>query len=64
MGKSNKRRVCVGFGDKIHECEETAGTRWTPHYCKDCDKKRRDSISKSLEDIIRKMKPTPDRGTP
>ena len=42
---------CVGFGEKSGKCENTAGTKWSPYWCEECNMERLDHISKRLKDL-------------
>jgi len=42
---------CIGYGEFEGKCDNEAGTPWTPYWCLRCDKIRRATITKQLEDI-------------
>ena len=42
------------------DCSKDAGTRWGPYWCPDCDKRRLDRISASMETLLA----TPTDGVP
>lgn len=44
-------RRCIGYGEFEGKCKNSPGTPWTPYWCDRCDKIRRETITKSLEDI-------------
>ncbi len=46
-------------GTKCLECDEPAGTAWTPHWCPKCDIKRKRQISDSLASMLSNLNPTP-----
>lgn len=46
-------KKCIGFGPYEGICKNTAGTKWTPHWCLRCDELRRERISKALVALIR-----------
>jgi hypothetical protein len=46
---------CIGYGEKEGKCTNEAGTPWTPHWCKECDQVRRDTITKQLQGLIKKQ---------
>jgi hypothetical protein len=48
-------KICIGFGPYEGNCENPAGTPWTPHWCDRCDRLRRDTITKQLETIKAKF---------
>ncbi len=33
------------------DCNNPAGTRWSPYWCKECNIKRMDNITKNLEEF-------------
>ena len=35
---------CIGFGEFQGKCENEAGTKWSPHWCKRCNELRFDHI--------------------
>ncbi len=47
---------CIGYGDKAGKCKAEAGTPWSPYWCRECDEKRRQAITKQLDAIMEKMK--------
>jgi len=51
-GNSSKCRI----GGKCIEinCNNPAGTAWSPYWCVDCNIKRMDKITKQLDDIVNK----------
>jgi Zn finger protein HypA/HybF involved in hydrogenase expression len=51
--KCTNGHVCqVPSGRKCVDCgQPAAGTKWGPYWCPDCDKKRLDRITASLEAI-------------
>jgi len=46
------KRICRGYGNTEGKCKEEAGTPWTPHWCFECDKVRRETITKHLEALV------------
>jgi len=42
---------CIGYGIYEGKCNNKTGTPWTPFWCLRCDKIRRKTITKSLEEI-------------
>jgi hypothetical protein len=45
-------KKCIGYGEFEGKCNNEAGTPWTPHWCDRCDKIRRATITKNLEEIL------------
>jgi len=53
-------RECEGNSEKYHTgkvciehgCNNPAGTAWSPYWCVECNIKRMDGITKSLEKIM------------
>ena len=41
-------------GKRCVTCGKPAGTAWSPHFCPTCDIERKASITKSLENMIKK----------
>ena len=39
------------------DCDQPAGTLWGPYWCPDCDVKRLDRISASLESLAAEARP-------
>jgi len=46
---------CIGFGDKEGKCNNPAGTKWSPHWCEECNRKRLDHITNRLEEMNAKF---------
>ena len=46
---------CIGFGKTEGKCTNKAGTKWSDYWCDECDKVRRDTVRKQLEDIQKHM---------
>ena len=46
---------CIGFGVMEGKCTNKAGTQWSDYWCDGCDKVRRDTVRKQLEDIQKHM---------
>lgn len=46
---------CFGYDEngKVFNCPNTPGTKWTKYWCLECDTRRRERITKQLEDIQR-----------
>lgn len=47
---------CLGYGEKEGKCKNEAGTPWSPHWCPECDKIRRETIAKQMEEIKKHAK--------
>lgn len=41
-------RKCIEKG-----CDKPAGTKWSPHWCEECNKKRLDRITRNLVKMVR-----------
>jgi len=37
------------------DCDNPAGTAWSPHWCFECNTKRIDNIKKSIDEIDKKF---------
>lgn len=50
-------KKCIGFDEHGNDfpCPNIAGTPWTNLWCDECDERRRKRISKSLEEMKRKL---------
>ena len=48
---------CVGFPYGEKRCANAAGSSHSDLWCQECDDKRLASISKNLEEIVRKSTP-------
>lgn len=46
-------RKCIGYGENgdFFDCPNTAGTPWTPHWCDECDERRKTRITLQLEQL-------------
>jgi len=42
---------CIGH-PRGFKCDEPAGTKWSPHWCFDCNVKRIDGINASLDRML------------
>ena len=57
--KGYKNPKDEGHGSKYHtgkkciekDCNNHAGTRWSPYWCKECNIKRMDNITKNFEEF-------------
>lgn len=49
--KYTTTRRCIGYAEFEGICENDAGTPWTDYWCDRCDKIRRATIRKQLENI-------------
>lgn len=47
---------CVGYGIYEGKCSNKAGTPWTPVWCFRCDKIRKKTVTKQLEEISKELK--------
>ena len=54
---SKAHKACIGFPCDGLPCGNEAGTAWSPYWCFDCNVKRIDSISASLENIVESTSP-------
>lgn len=45
-------RICIGFQETEGKCDQRAGTPWTKLWCPACDQRRRDHITKQLEELV------------
>lgn len=45
--------TCLGYDleGRPFRCPEEAGTPWTPLWCGECDRRRRERIGRQLEDL-------------
>lgn len=44
-------RKCIGFGETEGECENEAGTAWSPIWCHDCNRARLDHVSGQMRKV-------------
>lgn len=50
-GSGGRVRICVGFGPTEGKCRNAAGTPWGPHWCPECDERRREHITRRMREL-------------
>lgn len=48
-------KKCIGYGIRENICTNPAGTKWSPHWCEQCNKLRMDEITKQLENCLKTL---------
>ena len=50
-----KKKKCVGYGKTEYICENYVDKKISDHWCSDCEKVRRATITKQINDILASM---------
>jgi len=55
MAEKMRVGTCLGFGGTEGKCANPAGTKWSPYWCEECNKRRMEHITKQLNKIAVKL---------
>lgn len=49
--REDRPMICIGYGGREGVCTQQAGTPWTHLWCPECDRERRDTITRQMTEI-------------